>query len=53
MATVSLPPYSYDYDYSDPGCSTTPVSRSCTETHLHGSGILGYIDFGSWPPYTP
>jgi hypothetical protein len=53
MATVSLSPYSYDYDYSDPGCSTTPVSRSCTETHLHGAGIMGYIDFGSWPPYTP
>jgi hypothetical protein len=53
MATVSLPPYSYDYDYSDPGCSTTPVSRSCTETHLHGAGILGYIDFGSWPQYVP
>ncbi|HKR08576.1 MAG TPA: hypothetical protein VJS39_05260 [Gemmatimonadaceae bacterium] len=49
MATVPLAPYSFDYDYSDPGCSTTPVSMSCYETHLHGVGVLGYIDFGSWP----
>ena len=53
FATVSLLPFRYDYDYSDPGCSTTPVSRSCTENHFHGAGIMGYIDFGSWPPYTP
>jgi len=53
MATVPLAPFSYDYDYSDPGCSTTPVSMSCSESHLHGVGVLGYIDFGSWPPYTP
>ena len=46
--TVSLPPYSYDYDYTDPGCSTTPVSMSCTETHLHGAGVLGFISFGNW-----
>jgi hypothetical protein len=49
MATVSLSPYSFDYDYSAPGCSTTPVSMSCTESHLHGAGVLGYINFGSWP----
>jgi hypothetical protein len=48
MGTVSLPPYSYDYDYTDPGCSTTPVSMSCTETHLHGAGVLGFISFGNW-----
>jgi hypothetical protein len=53
MASVSLSPYSFDYDFSDPGCSTTPVSMSCTETHLHGAGILGFINFGSWPPPTP
>ena len=48
MATVSLSPYSYDYDYTDPGCSTTPVSKSCTETHLHGAGVLGFITIGNW-----
>jgi hypothetical protein len=50
MATASLSPVSYDYDYSDPGCSTTPVSRSCTESHIHNAGVAGYVDFGSWPP---
>jgi len=53
MATALLYPSSYDYDYSDPGCSTTPVSMSCSESHIHGAGIFGYIDFGSWPVYTP
>jgi hypothetical protein len=53
MATVSLSPYSFDYDYSDPSCATAPVSTSCRESHLHGVGVSGYIDFGSWPPYTP
>ena len=50
MATVSLSPFSYDYDYTDPGCSTTPVSMSCSESHLHGAGISGFVSFGSWPP---
>jgi hypothetical protein len=52
-ATVSLSPYSDHYDYSDPGCSTTPVSRSCTESHWHATGVLGYIVFGTWPQETP
>jgi hypothetical protein len=52
-ATVSLSPFNIDYDFSDPGCSTTPVSMSCMESHHHITGMMGYIDFGSWPPYTP
>jgi len=49
MVTAPLSPVSFDYDYTDPGCATTPVSRSCTETHLHNAGVMGYISFGSWP----
>jgi hypothetical protein len=49
MATILFSPYSYDYDYTDPGCSTTPVSKSCTESHLHGAGVVGSIVFGDWP----
>jgi hypothetical protein len=49
MGTVPLSQVSFDYDYTDPGCSTTPVSMSCSESHLHSAGVMGYIDFGSWP----
>ena len=52
-ATVPLSPFSFDFDHSDPGCSTTPVSMPCHESHNRSSGVMGYIDFGSWPPYTP
>jgi hypothetical protein len=48
MATFPLSPYSYDFDYSDPGCSPTPVSI-CTEGHFHGAGVTGFISFGNWP----
>ncbi|HJP87318.1 MAG TPA: hypothetical protein VJ852_15100, partial [Gemmatimonadaceae bacterium] len=48
-ATVTFSPFSFDYDYTDPGCSTTPVSLSCTESHLHGVGVNGFIQVGSAP----
>jgi hypothetical protein len=53
FATVSLSPFAFDFDHSDPGCSTIPVSMPCSESHHHSSGVMGYIDFGSWPPYIP
>jgi hypothetical protein len=53
MATTPLFPYSVDYDYVDPSCSTTPVSMSCTENHVHTVGVFGVIELGSWPPYVP
>jgi hypothetical protein len=49
MAIASLSPYSYDFDYSDPGCATTPVSMSCSESHFHGAGVVGFINLGVWP----
>ncbi|MGZ3374210.1 MAG: hypothetical protein ACXU9Z_13045 [Gemmatimonadaceae bacterium] len=49
MATATLSPFNLDYDYSDPGCSTTPVSMSCQESHTHVAGMAGYITFGSFP----
>jgi hypothetical protein len=49
MATATLSPFNLDYDYSDPGCSTTPVSMSCQESHIHVAGMAGYITFGTWP----
>ena len=52
-ATVPLSPFRDDFDYTDPGCSTTPVSMSCRDDHFHTAGIRGYIDYGSWPPITP
>jgi hypothetical protein len=53
MTTVPLSPTSYDLDFTDPGCLTTPVSMSCHEIHIHGAGVSGYIGYGSWPPYVP
>ena len=53
MATVVLSPLIFDYDYADPGCSTTPASMPCYETHVHSTGVSGYTDSGTWPPYTP
>ena len=50
LATVTLSPFSIDYDFTDPGCSTTPVSMPCSESHQHITGVMGFIDFGSWPP---
>ena len=49
MLTVQLSPFTSDYDYTDPGCASTPVLTSCSELHLHSVGVSGYIDFGNWP----
>jgi hypothetical protein len=49
IATVTFSPFNLDYDYSDPGCSTTLVSMSCSESHIHIAGIDGFTYFGSAP----
>jgi len=52
-ATVSLEPIDLRFDYVDPACSTTPASPGCFELHDHTYGLMGYVDYGSWPPFTP
>jgi len=49
MATFQFSPFNLDYDYSDPGCASTPVLFSCSESHIHIVGVSGYINFGSAP----
>jgi hypothetical protein len=48
-ATLSFSPFNADFDVVDPSCSITPLPLSCYESHVHITGVMGYIDFGSWP----
>jgi hypothetical protein len=52
-ATVPLSPWTLEFDYSDPGCSTSPIWTACRDDHFHLVGVHGYVDSGSWPPYLP
>ena len=47
--TLQFSPFNEDYDYTDPGCTVTPVLSSCYESHFHATGIAGFISFGSAP----
>lgn len=49
VATALLLPYSADGDFSDPGCSTVPVSMPCSQGHGHQVGVSGFITLGVWP----
>jgi hypothetical protein len=51
--TIPIGPTDLYFDYQDPGCLTTPVSVGCFELHGHDIGLMGYVNYGSWPPYTP
>ncbi len=52
-ATIQIGPVDLRFDYQDPGCLTIPVSVGCFELHGHDVGLMGYVNYGSWPPYTP
>ena len=52
-ATVSLEPIDLRFDYVDPACSTTPASPGCFELHDHVVGVMGFVSYGEWPPFTP
>jgi hypothetical protein len=52
-ATVSFQPVDLRFDHVDPSCSTVPASPGCFELHAHTYGVMGYVDYGSWPPFTP
>jgi hypothetical protein len=53
QATVRFEPTDLRFDYVDPRCSTIPASPGCFELHAHTFGSMGYVAYGSWPPYTP
>jgi len=53
QATVQFEPVDLRWDYINPECSTVPASPGCFELHAHTAGLMGYVDYGSWPPYTP
>lgn len=53
QATARFEPVDLRFDYVAPSCSTSPAPPGCFELHDHTFGSLGYVDYGSWPPYTP
>ncbi len=53
QATVQFEPVDLRFDWVDPACSTTPASPGCFEPHDHLVGVMGYVSYGEWPPYTP
>jgi hypothetical protein len=53
QATVPFEPVDLRFDYVAPSCSTSPGPPGCFELHAHTYGSLGYVEYGSWPPYTP
>jgi len=53
QATVQFEPVDLRFDYVDPACSTAPASPGCFELHAHTAGVMGYVSYGEWPPYTP
>jgi len=53
QATVQFEPVDLRFDYVDPACSTTPAPPGCFELHAHTAGVMGYVSYGEWPPYTP
>ena len=53
QATVPFEATDLRFDYVGPGCSTVPASPGCFELHAHIVGVMGYVSYGSWPPFTP
>ena len=53
QATVQLEPIDLRWDYINSQCSTVPASPGCFELHDHTVGLMGWVEYGSWPPYTP
>ena len=53
QATVPFGPTDLRFDYVDPSCATSPAPPGCFELHGHTVGVMGYIDYGSWPTLTP
>jgi len=33
--------------------STVPASPGCFELHADTAGVMGYVGYREWPPYTP
>ena len=50
QATIPIGPTDLYFDYQDPGCLTIPVSVGCFELHGHNVGLMGYAQYGTWPP---
>jgi len=53
QATVQFEPTDLYFDYVDPSCATSPAPPGCFELHGHTVGVMGYTDYGGWPPNTP
>jgi len=52
-ATVQFEPVDLRFDYVSPSCASSPAPPGCFELHDHVVGMMGYVSYGSWPPFTP
>ena len=53
QATVPFEPTDLRFDYVDPSCATSPAPPGCFELHGRTVGVMGYTNYGSWPPNVP
>jgi hypothetical protein len=52
IGTVSFAPYLISFE-TDPSCFTIQDATTCVRSRFDNEGTTGFVDYGSWPQFTP